>query len=70
VTAPLSPIVLYARLAEASAVLARQIALLDTHAPVLAAPLDAAWVHLDNLIEQLPAALAADAQPQTQEDTP
>jgi hypothetical protein len=62
-----SPIVLYAKLVEASAALARQMQILDTHEPALAAPLEAAWVHLDNLIEQLPAALAWDAQRQPQE---
>jgi len=61
---------LYARMADASALLARQIQRLDTQDPALAAPLEAAWVHLDNLIEQLPAALARDAQRQEQKDTP
>lgn len=60
-SAPLSPIVLYVRLAEASAELARQIRILDTQEPRLAQPLEAAWVHLDDLLEQLPAALALDA---------
>jgi hypothetical protein len=69
-TMPLSPIALYARLAEASATLGRQIFLLDTQDPELASPVEAAWVHLDDLIEQLPAALAWDAQHQPQEDAP
>jgi hypothetical protein len=67
---PRAPIVLYARLAEASAVLGRQICILDTQDPQLASPVEAAWLHLDDLIEQLPAALAWDAQHQLQEDTP
>jgi hypothetical protein len=67
-SAPLAPIALYARLAGASAYLARQIQILDTHEPALAAPLEAAWQHLDDLIEQLPAALAWEAQRQPQED--
>jgi hypothetical protein len=66
---PLSPMILYARLAVASAYLARQIQILDTHAPALAAPLDAAWVALDGLLEQLPDALAWDAERQEQEET-
>jgi hypothetical protein len=60
-----SPIVLYAKLVEASAALAREIERLD-HANTLR--LDAAWVHLDELIEQLPDALAADARRQPQGD--
>jgi hypothetical protein len=62
-TAPLAPIALYVRLAEASARLSRQLSYLGDDHP-LAQALDAAWVHLDDLIEQLPAALAADAQRQ------
>jgi hypothetical protein len=65
---PLPPIALYARLAEASASLARQIDILDTQAPDLAAPLEAAWLRLDDLIEQLPASLAWDAQHQGEGD--
>jgi hypothetical protein len=70
VAAPLAPIALYARLVEASAALGRQIFLLDTQDPELASPVEAAWLRLDDLIEQLPAALAADAQRQPQEETP
>jgi hypothetical protein len=66
--APLAPIALYARLVEASAALGRQIFLLDTQDPELASPVEAAWLRLDDLIEQLPAALAWDAQHQPQED--
>jgi hypothetical protein len=65
---PLPPIALYARLAEASAYLARQITILDTQEPALAAPLEAAWLRLDDLIEHLPASLAWDAQHQGEED--
>ena len=55
---PLNPLVLYVRLTEASADLARQIQLLDMNDPGHALSLEAAWVRLDDLIEQLPAALA------------
>jgi hypothetical protein len=65
---PLPPIILYARLQVASAYLARQIQILDTHDPALAAPMEVAWVALDTLLEQLPAALAWDAQHQLKED--
>jgi hypothetical protein len=67
-TAPLNPMILYARLAEASAALGRQICLLDTQDPALASPVEAAWLHLDDLIELLPAALVWDVQRQEQED--
>ena len=60
-----SPIVLYAKLVEASAALVREIERLD-HAGTLR--LEAAWVHLDDLIEQLPAALAWDAERQREEE--
>lgn len=63
-----SPIVLYARLIEASAALARQIRILDTHEPTLAQPLEAAWIVLDDLLEQFPASLAQEATPR--KDTP
>lgn len=65
---PLSPIALYARLVDASFSLKREIERLEGAANTLF--LDAAWVHLDDLIEQLPAALAWDAQRQPQEDAP
>jgi hypothetical protein len=64
---PLAPIALYARLAGASARLSRQIGYLGADHP-LSHALDAAWMHLDDLIEQLPAALAWDAQHQPQEE--
>lgn len=64
---PLSPMILYARLAGASARLSRQLRYLDADDPV-AQVLEAAWVHLDDLIEQLPDALAWDAQRQAQEE--
>jgi hypothetical protein len=64
---PLPPIALYARLAGASARLSRQLSYLGTDHP-LAQALDAAWVHLDDLIEQLPASLAWDAQHQGEDD--
>jgi len=66
---PLAPIALYARLAEASAALSQQLTYLGADHP-LALRLEKAWLHLDDLIEQLPAALAADAARQDQEDTP
>jgi hypothetical protein len=65
---PLTPIVLYARLAEASAALSRALSFLREDDP-LAPRLEAAWLHLDDLIEQLPAALAWEAQHQEQEDS-
>ena len=64
----LNPIMLYVRLTEASEALARQIALLDNHDPADALQLEAAWIVLDDLIEQLPAALAHDARRQPVED--
>lgn len=63
-----NPIMLYVRLTEASAALAREIQRLDNHDPTLAMPLEAAWIILDDLIEQLPAALESDAQRQRPED--
>jgi hypothetical protein len=66
-TEPLAPIALYARLAEASAALHREIERLeDEDADTLR--ITAAWVHLDDLIEHLPAALAWDAQCQDEEE--
>jgi hypothetical protein len=65
---PLPPIALYARLAEASFALQREIERLDDAMHTLA--LAAAWIRLDDVIEQLPAALAWDAQRQPQETTP
>jgi hypothetical protein len=64
---PLAPIVLYAHLAEASAVLSQQITYLGAEHP-LALRLEHAWLRLDDLIEQLPAALAWDAERQEQKD--
>jgi hypothetical protein len=63
---PLAPIALYARLVDASFSLKREIERLADATNTLF--LDAAWVHLDDLIEQLPEALAADAARQIQED--
>jgi len=60
---PLSPMALYIRLAEASADLARQLSSLSPDEP-LTLLLEAAWVRLDDLIEELPAALVWDAQRQ------
>jgi hypothetical protein len=65
----LPPITLYARLAGASARLSRLLSYLGGDHP-LSQALDAAWVHLDDLIEQLPAALAWDAERQIKEDMP
>jgi hypothetical protein len=63
---PLAPLALYARLVEASCALQREIERLDDAMHTLA--LAAAWLHLDDLIEQLPAALAWDAEHQEQEE--
>jgi hypothetical protein len=65
-SAPLAPIALYARMVDASFSLKRAIERLE-HVNTMW--LEAAWVHLDDLIEQLPAALAWDAeQRQDRED--
>jgi len=63
---PLAPIALYARLLDASFSLKREIDRLSDAANTLF--LDAAWVHLDDLIEQLPAALAWDAEQRQEEE--
>jgi hypothetical protein len=65
-SAPLAPIALYARLVDASAMLHRAIQRLDDE-DADTARIEAVWVHLDDLIEQLPAALAADAQRQEED---
>jgi hypothetical protein len=57
---PLAPIALYARLVDASFSLKREIERLADATNTLF--LDAAWVHLDDLIAHLPAALAWDAE--------
>jgi hypothetical protein len=70
-TAPLAPIALYARLAEASADLSCLLQHLDIREDhPLWWRVEQAWRHLDDLIEQLPDALAADATRQDEEDTP
>jgi hypothetical protein len=63
---PLNPMVLYARLADASSDLSRALSFLEADHP-LCHRLFAAWLALDNLIEQLPASLAWDAQQQPQD---
>jgi hypothetical protein len=66
-SAPLPLIALYARLVEVSSALLAEIGDLASFPDRLR--LEALWVHLDDLIEQLPDALAAEAQRQAQEDT-
>jgi hypothetical protein len=64
----LPPITLYARLVDAAFDVQREIERLDDAMHTLA--LAAAWMRLHDLIEQLPAALAWDAERQIQEDMP
>jgi hypothetical protein len=65
---PLPPIALYARLAEASFALQREIEEIERLEDANTLLLEAAWVRLDDLIEQLPASLAWDAQHQGEEE--
>jgi hypothetical protein len=65
-SAPLAPIALYARLVDAAFAVQREIERLDD--PIHTLALAAAWLRLDDLIEQLPAALAAEAQRHEEED--
>jgi hypothetical protein len=63
----LDPMALYARLMAASADLSQQITYLGADHP-FTLRLEAAWLRLDDLIEQLPEALAWEAQHQPQEE--
>lgn len=56
------------RLRLALAALARQIQVIDYVDPPLAVPLEASLRTLENLLAQLPAALAADSRRQRTED--